>query len=92
MVKHPLRLSMIICIHFTKLAGKMAVLDGGYGWIIVFCSFYYHLAASGAQYAVNIFYTSWVEDFESSRGITSWVSSMCFASCWGFGEFKCFTS
>ncbi|RUS77294.1 hypothetical protein EGW08_014958 [Elysia chlorotica] len=60
--------------------------DGGYcGWIAVFASFYHHCFVSSAVYGLSVYYSSWVEDFDTGRGFTSWVLTLSMAVCMGSG-------
>ncbi|GFN81783.1 monocarboxylate transporter [Plakobranchus ocellatus] len=53
--------------------------DGGWGWVIVFCSFVIHFLGPGMLLSLSVMYVSWLEEFDSSRGLTSWTVSLCFA-------------
>ncbi|XP_003745670.2 monocarboxylate transporter 12-like [Galendromus occidentalis] len=50
--------------------------DGGWGWVVVFCSFMVHVLADGVTYTFGIFYIKFVEYFEESKGKTAWVASI----------------
>ncbi|GFO46897.1 monocarboxylate transporter [Plakobranchus ocellatus] len=63
----------------------MARSEGGWGWVVVFSSFYHHAGVGGAIYSLSIFYSSWVEDFDSGRGLTSWVLTFAMAVSMGSG-------
>ncbi|RUS72943.1 hypothetical protein EGW08_019296, partial [Elysia chlorotica] len=64
---------------------KMAKLDRGYGWMVVLSCFYGQLSCAGYFFSAGVFLPSWVHDFESSRGVTSWVVALCVATCNGAG-------
>ncbi|RUS77295.1 hypothetical protein EGW08_014959 [Elysia chlorotica] len=63
----------------------MAVREGGWGWVVVLCCFYQHMFAASAVYSLSVYYISWVEDFETGRGITSWVMTLSMAFSMGSG-------
>ena len=54
----------------------MAQIDGGYCWVVVFCCFYGQLVGVGAFFSLGVFFPSWVDDFDSSRGLMSWVMTL----------------
>ncbi|GFO46889.1 monocarboxylate transporter [Plakobranchus ocellatus] len=66
---------------------KMAEAEGGWGWMIVFSCFMFHIICPGAFFSLSVYYPSWVEDFNASRGITSWVIGMALAVTFGSGPF-----
>ncbi|GFS00787.1 monocarboxylate transporter [Elysia marginata] len=64
----------------------MTVIEGGYdGWIAVFSCFYHHAFVSSSVYALSVYYGSWVEDFDTGRGVTSWVLTLSIAISMGSG-------
>lgn len=50
--------------------------DGGWGWVVVFCSFMVHVLADGVTYSFGIFHLEFLEHFQESNGHTSWVASI----------------
>ncbi|GFS08662.1 monocarboxylate transporter 9 [Elysia marginata] len=56
-----------------------AVPDGGYGWVIVFCSFMIHFLGPGMVISLSVMYVAWLEEFGSSRSLTSWTVSLAIA-------------
>ncbi|NXS58642.1 MOT14 protein, partial [Brachypteracias leptosomus] len=50
--------------------------DGGWAWIIVLSSFLVHILIMGSQMALGILNMEWLEEFNQSRGLTAWVSSL----------------
>ncbi|GFO30848.1 monocarboxylate transporter 12 [Plakobranchus ocellatus] len=63
----------------------MTVSEGGWGWVVVFCSFYHHLFMASAVYSLSVYYGSWVEDFNTGRGLASWVPTLIMAGSMGSG-------
>ncbi|XP_077147314.1 monocarboxylate transporter 14 isoform X2 [Ranitomeya variabilis] len=69
-----------------KLDGKMKSkvdkpkldpnIDGGWAWMVVLSSFLVHLLVMGSQMALGILNMEWLEEFDQSRGLTAWVSSL----------------
>ncbi|XP_018423858.1 PREDICTED: monocarboxylate transporter 14 [Nanorana parkeri] len=65
-----------------KVKGRVATqkrnpnIDGGWAWIVVLSSFLVHLLVMGSQMALGILNMEWLEEFNQSRGLTAWVSSL----------------
>ncbi|NXX92761.1 MOT14 protein, partial [Centropus bengalensis] len=53
-----------------------ANIDGGWAWMIVLSSFFVHILVMGSQMALGILNMEWLEEFNQSRGLTAWVSSL----------------
>ncbi|XP_053567434.1 monocarboxylate transporter 14 [Bombina bombina] len=51
-------------------------IDGGWAWMVVLSSFLVHLLVIGSQMALGILNMEWLEEFNQSRGLTAWVSSL----------------
>ncbi|XP_070609441.1 monocarboxylate transporter 14 isoform X1 [Erythrolamprus reginae] len=51
-------------------------IDRGWAWMIVFSSFLVHILIMGSQMALGILNMEWLEEFNQSRGLTAWVSSL----------------
>ncbi|XP_074690649.1 monocarboxylate transporter 14 isoform X2 [Strix aluco] len=51
-------------------------IDGGWAWMIVLSSFLVHILIMGSQMALGILNVEWLEEFNQSRGLTAWVSSL----------------
>ncbi|XP_075717363.1 monocarboxylate transporter 14 [Rhinoderma darwinii] len=51
-------------------------IDGGWAWMVVLSSFLVHLLVMGSQMALGILNMEWLEEFDQSRGLTAWVSSL----------------
>ncbi|GFO46887.1 monocarboxylate transporter 12-like [Plakobranchus ocellatus] len=67
---------------------NMAEAEGGWGWMVVFSCFLFHVLSPGAMLSLSVFYPSWVEDFNASRGLTSWVIGMAVSVAFGSGPFS----
>ncbi|GFO46901.1 monocarboxylate transporter [Plakobranchus ocellatus] len=65
----------------------MAEAEGGWGWMVVFSCFMFHVLSPGAFFSLSVYYPSWVENFNASRGLTSWVIAMALAVAFGSGPF-----
>ncbi|GIX80701.1 monocarboxylate transporter 12 [Caerostris extrusa] len=50
--------------------------DGGWGWVVVFCSFMIHVIVDGVTYTFGIFYLEFLRYFGESKGATAWVASI----------------
>ncbi|KAM9316440.1 monocarboxylate transporter 14 [Gastrophryne carolinensis] len=51
-------------------------IDRGWAWMVVLSSFFVHLLVMGSQMALGILNMEWLEEFNQSRGLTAWVSSL----------------
>ncbi|KFP25430.1 Monocarboxylate transporter 14 [Colius striatus] len=51
-------------------------IDGGWAWMIVLSSFLVHILIMGSQMALGILNMEWLQEFNQSRGLTAWVSSL----------------
>lgn len=61
--------------------------DGGWGWVVVFCSFMIHVIADGVTYTFGIFYMEFLRHFGESKGATSWVASIMVGTTFCVGPF-----
>ncbi|XP_054718074.1 monocarboxylate transporter 12-B-like [Uloborus diversus] len=61
--------------------------DGGWGWVVVFCSFMIHVIADGVTYTFGIFHMEFLRHFGESNGATSWVSSIMVGTTFCVGPF-----
>lgn len=61
--------------------------DGGWGWVVVFCSFMIHVIADGVTYTFGIFYMEFLKHFGESKGATSWVASIMVGTTFCVGPF-----
>ncbi|KAG8445502.1 hypothetical protein GDO86_010315 [Hymenochirus boettgeri] len=51
-------------------------IDRGWAWMVVLSSFLVHLLVMGSQMALGILNMEWLEEFNQSRGLTAWISSL----------------
>ncbi|XP_063771689.1 monocarboxylate transporter 14 [Pseudophryne corroboree] len=51
-------------------------IDGGWAWMVVLSSFLVHVLVMGSQMALGVLNMEWLEEFNQSRGLTAWVSSL----------------
>ncbi|KAM9378729.1 monocarboxylate transporter 14 [Phaethornis superciliosus] len=51
-------------------------IDARWAWMIVLSSFIVHILVIGSQMALGILNIEWLEEFNQSRGLTAWVSSL----------------
>jgi len=68
------------------------VLDGGYGWVVVFASWIVHIIVLGLQYSFGIIYSALLKDEAFSggsegRSAASWVGSISVCLTLGFASF-----
>lgn len=61
--------------------------DGGYGYVIVFCSFLLYLIADGISYPLGLINSAWLVYFKQSETKTSFVGSIFYATPLLFGPF-----
>lgn len=54
--------------------------DGGYGYVIVFCSFLLYLIADGISYPLGLINSAWLDYFKQSETKTSFVGSIFYAT------------
>ncbi|XP_014771722.1 monocarboxylate transporter 12 [Octopus bimaculoides] len=50
--------------------------DGGWGWMVVLGSFFVHVIADGITYSLGIFYSKWVDYFQTDKATMAWVGSL----------------
>jgi hypothetical protein len=50
--------------------------DGGYGWVIVFASFFCNLTVDGICYTFGLFFNDFVTYFHSNKAITALAGSL----------------
>ncbi|KAF6020362.1 Mct1 [Bugula neritina] len=64
--------------------------DGGWGWMIVFCSFGLHVILDGITYSFGVIFVALLEDFQGGKGDTAWILSIFVGVTLGTGEFRIF--
>ena len=50
--------------------------DGGWGWMIVLCSFVLHAIIAGVTNSLGVFLIVFIEEFDAGRGDVGWISSL----------------
>ena len=50
--------------------------DGGWGWMVVLCSFVLHAIRAGVTNSFGVFLIVFVEQFDAGRGEVGWISSL----------------
>ncbi|OCT81102.1 monocarboxylate transporter 14 [Xenopus laevis] len=60
----------------TRMKKVNPNIDRGWAWMVVLSSFLVHLLVMGSQMALGILNLEWLEEFNQSRGLTAWVSSL----------------
>ncbi|XP_055320717.1 monocarboxylate transporter 12-B-like [Sitodiplosis mosellana] len=55
---------------------KQDAQDGGFGWVVVFGSFFINFIAAGTLYSFGIIYTHFLDEFKESKAYTSWILSL----------------
>ncbi|KAH9489032.1 hypothetical protein Btru_039673 [Bulinus truncatus] len=68
-----------------KKKTEVFIPDGGWGWVIVTCSFLIHMFVVGTIYALSVLYVVWLDYFDSGKGVTSWIVSLAVAVMFGIG-------
>jgi len=52
--------------------------DGGFGWVIVFAAFFVQFFVLGTMNNYGILFTELLDEFQESKGATSWVGSITY--------------
>ena len=60
--------------------------DGGWGWVIVGAAFLTFFMTTGTMMSMSVMYVAWLEEFNTGRGVTSWIISVAVAVMFGIGE------
>lgn len=58
---------------------EQKALDGGYGWVIVFASFFINMIADGISFSFGVFNVEFLKYFGDSKGKTAWIGSIFMA-------------
>ncbi|XP_078420577.1 monocarboxylate transporter 14-like [Cetorhinus maximus] len=64
--------------------------DRGWAWMVVLASFIMHVLVMGSQMSLGILYVEWLEEFNQSRGLTSWIGSLAMGISLIVGPFVSF--
>uniref|UniRef100_K1RSW2 Monocarboxylate transporter 12 n=1 Tax=Magallana gigas TaxID=29159 RepID=K1RSW2_MAGGI len=70
----------------TKTTAK-TVVDGGWGWMVVFGAFMINVITDGCSYSFGVLFTHLVDYFQANRSSTAWVGSVFNAAPLLFGPF-----
>uniref|UniRef100_A0A8W8K5D4 Monocarboxylate transporter 12 n=1 Tax=Magallana gigas TaxID=29159 RepID=A0A8W8K5D4_MAGGI len=70
----------------SKKADK-PVVDGGWGWMVVFGAFIISVITDGCSYSFGVLFTHLVDYFQANRSSTAWVGSVFNAAPLLFGPF-----
>lgn len=70
----------------TKTPAKRVV-DGGWGWMVVFGAFMINVITDGCSYSFGVLFTHLVDYFQANRSSTAWVGSVFNAAPLLFGPF-----
>ena len=62
--------------------------DGGYGWVVTFCSFMVGFLVDGICFTFGFFFKEFQDYFGSNKSITSSVSSVLNGTYLGIGMFQ----
>ncbi|XP_070847178.1 monocarboxylate transporter 9-like [Chaetodon trifascialis] len=57
-------------------AARSPALDGGWGWVVVACSFLSLLVGYGSPQSVGVLYPEWLLAFGEGKAMTAWVGSL----------------
>lgn len=60
----------------SPVAPGPVALDGGWGWVVVVCSFLALLLGYGSPQTVAILYPEWLVVFGEGKAKTAWVGSL----------------
>ena len=60
--------------------------DGGYGWVIVFCSFMLQAISGGIAFSVGIYFVEFLDTFGRGTGATAWIGSINSGLLFGAGK------
>ena len=53
--------------------------DGGWGWVVVFASFFVNLIADGITFSFGVIYVEFLNYFGEGKGKTAWIGSLFMA-------------
>ncbi|XP_026750894.1 monocarboxylate transporter 14-like [Galleria mellonella] len=58
---------------------KVAIPDGGWGWVVVLSSFIISMIADGISFSFGLLYIEFLDEFEASKSTTAWIGSLFIA-------------
>lgn len=62
-----------------EIITKVAIPDGGWGWVVVLSSFVISMIADGISFSFGLLYIEFLEEFEASKATTAWIGSLFIA-------------
>lgn len=71
----------------TPVKTDKPVVDGGWGWMVVFGAFMINVITDGCSYSFGVLFTHLVDHFHATRSSTAWVGSVFNAAPLLFGPF-----
>ena len=63
----------------TKRHRRKRPPDGGWGWVVVFASFFISVVADGVAFSFGTIYVELIKHFGASKSRTAWVGSLFFS-------------
>lgn len=60
-------------------AKKPKIPDGGWGWVVVICSLFISMVADGISFSFGLLYVEFLNHFQESKSVTSWIGSLFMA-------------
>ncbi|XP_013193261.1 monocarboxylate transporter 14 [Amyelois transitella] len=66
-------------IEKSDINKKVAIPDGGWGWVVVLASFIISMIADGISFSFGLLYIEFLEEFEASKSTTAWIGSLFIA-------------
>ena len=81
-------------IYLTMVGGKnnrraLVSPDSGYSWLVLAACFLNQAVAMGTTYSVGVYIVEWMESFQASPEIVSWVGAINMAAVFGLGKLTC---
>lgn len=58
---------------------KKTNIDGGYGWVVVFASFFISLIVDGISFSFGLIFTELLHYFQESKSKTAWIGALFLA-------------
>lgn len=58
---------------------KVAIPDGGWGWVVVLSSFVISMIADGISFSFGLLYIEFLDEFQASKSTTAWIGSLFIA-------------
>ena len=69
--------------------GRRVPPDGGYGWVIALCGFFYMFLLDGFMYSTGIFFNEFLLFFEADKAYASMAGAILHATHLIVGELRC---